>query len=207
MSSSLSSPSSSWITFGLLVVALVVAVVLLVHCIPKSKSSSEEKYADYNAVDSSESSQPHAEAENENILPTPLTQQSTDPSAVQAAEPLGDNEVPYSLEPTEPASTPLSATTPKDCFPKDQLTPGELLPSDANSKWAQSVPAGQGSLGDGNFLSAGFHVGINTVGQSLRNANLQLRSEPPNPQINVGPWNTSTIGPDTNRKPLEIGGC
>ena len=47
----------------------------------------------------------------------------------------------------------------------------------------QTVPAGQGSLGDQNFLNAGFHVGINTVGQSLRNANLQLRSEPGNPQV------------------------
>ena len=50
-------------------------------------------------------------------------------------------------------------------------------------------------------------VGINTVGQSLRNANRQLRSEPPNPQVKVSPWLQSTIEPDSNRKPLEIGGC
>ena len=90
--------------------------------------------------------------------------------------------------------------------PKDQLTPQELLPADANSTWAQVVPAGQGSVGDQNFLNAGFHVGINTVGQTLRNANLQLRSEPPNPQVKVSPWLQSTIEPDTNRKPMEIGG-
>ena len=99
-----------------------------------------------------------------------------------------------------------SASLPKDCFPKDQLTPQELLPADANSTWAQVVPAGQGSVGDQNFLNAGFHVGINTVGQTLRNANLQLRSEPPNPQVKVSPWLQSTIEPDTNRKPMEIGG-
>ena len=58
-----------------------------------------------------------------------------------------------------------------------------------------------------NFLNAGFHVGINTVGQSLRNANLQLRSEPPNPQMKVSPWMQSTIEADTNRKIMEIGGC
>ena len=68
------------------------------------------------------------------------------------------------------------------------------------------VPAGQGSVGDQNFLNAGFHVGINTVGQTLRNANLQLRSEPPNPQVKVSPWLQSTIEPDTNGKPMEIGG-
>ena len=56
-----------------------------------------------------------------------------------------------------------------------------------------------------SLLKAGWHIGINTVGQSLRNANLQLRSEPSNPQVKVSPWMQSTIGPDTNRKPLEIG--
>ena len=96
---------------------------------------------------------------------------------------------------------------PHDCFPKDQLTPSELLPADANSTWAQVNPAGQGELGDQNFLNAGYHVGVNTVGQTLRSANLQLRSEPPNPQVKVSPWLQSTIEPDSNRKPMEIGGC
>uniref|UniRef100_A0A6C0CTV8 Minor capsid protein P11 C-terminal conserved region domain-containing protein n=1 Tax=viral metagenome TaxID=1070528 RepID=A0A6C0CTV8_9ZZZZ len=97
---------------------------------------------------------------------------------------------------------------PKDCFPKDKLTSEDLLPKDAaNSKWAQVNPAGQGDLKDKNFLNAGFHIGINTVGNSLRNPNLQLRSEPPNPQLKVSPWNQTTIESDLNRRPLEIGGC
>ena len=48
---------------------------------------------------------------------------------------------------------------------------------------------------------------MNTVGQTLRNANYQLRSEPPNPQVKVSPWQQTTIEPDTNRRPMEIGGC
>ena len=94
---------------------------------------------------------------------------------------------------------------PNECYPKDTVTPQDLLPQDANSIWSQTVPSGQGSLGDQNFLNAGFHVGINTVGQSLRNSNLQLRSEPSNPQIKVSPWAQSTIEPDVNRRALEIG--
>ena len=43
--------------------------------------------------------------------------------------------------------------------------------------------------------------------QTLRNANMQLRSEPPNPQVKVSPWLQTTIEPDVNRKPMEIGGC
>lgn len=93
------------------------------------------------------------------------------------------------------------------CFPKDQLRPDELLPSDTSSTWAQVNPEGQGSLKDKNFLQCGYHIGINTVGQTLRNSNLQLRSEPPCPQVQVSPWLQSTIEPDVNRKPFEIGGC
>lgn len=92
-------------------------------------------------------------------------------------------------------------------FPRDRLTAEDLLPKDAaNSKWAKMNPAGQGDVLDQNFLTAGYHVGVNTQGQSLRNANLQLRSEPANPQLAVSPWNIATIEPDNNRKPLEIGG-
>jgi hypothetical protein len=65
---------------------------------------------------------------------------------------------------------------------------------------------GKGELANINLLKAGYHVGINTVGQSLRNANLQVRSEPPNPQLDVGPWHKSTIEPDYTRRALEIGG-
>jgi hypothetical protein len=68
-----------------------------------------------------------------------------------------------------------------------QLTATELLPNDNSSQWAQVYPTGEGSLKDRNFLQAGYHIGINTVGQTLRNANLQLRSEPPAPQVKVSP--------------------
>ncbi len=92
------------------------------------------------------------------------------------------------------------------CFIRDRLTSSDLLPKDSgNSKWAQINPAGSGMLGDQNFLTAGYHVGINTIGQSLRNANLQLRSEPPNPQVAVSPWGISTIEPDVRAVAFEIG--
>ncbi len=95
----------------------------------------------------------------------------------------------------------------KSSFPQSQLTAAELLPQDNSSQWAQVYPTGEGSLKDRNFLQAGYHIGINTVGQTLRNANQQLRSEPPNPQVKVSPWLQSTIEPDMGRKPFEIGGC
>ncbi len=97
-----------------------------------------------------------------------------------------------------------SAESPAGCYPRDQLTPGELLPKDMNSVWAQQNPMGTGSLKGKNFLSAGALIGVNTVGQSLRNANLQLRSEPPNPQVPVSVFNNTTIEPDVNRRDFEV---
>lgn len=93
-------------------------------------------------------------------------------------------------------------------FPKEQLSAEELLPQNNSSDlWAKVNPEGEGSLEGKNFLQSGYHIGINTVGQTLRNANMQLRSEPPNPQVKVSPWQQSTIEPDLGRKPMEIGGC
>lgn len=94
----------------------------------------------------------------------------------------------------------------QSCYPRDRLTADDLLPKDAaDSKWARINPSGAGNIGDQNYLTAGYHVGVNTVGQSLRNANLQLRSEIPNPQNAVGPWMISTIEPDLRQNTLEIG--
>jgi len=98
-----------------------------------------------------------------------------------------------------------SVDAPAGCYPRDQLTPSELLPKDMNSVWAEQNPMGPGSLKGKNFLSAGALIGVNTVGQSLRNANLQVRSEPPNPQVAVSIFNQSTIAPDISHRPLEIG--
>jgi hypothetical protein len=70
--------------------------------------------------------------------------------------------------------------------------------------WAQVNPTGAGDIQGKNFLSAGALIGVNTVGQSLRNPNLGLRAEPPCPQIQgISPWMNSTIEPDLQRRPLE----
>jgi hypothetical protein len=124
-------------------------------------------------------------------------------NVVSGSEEIGYNEQPQSLG-SEETGTQMNQL-PSECYPKDVLSSIELLPGDANSLWAQVSPSGQGSLADQNFLTSGFHIGINTVGQSLRNANRQLRSEPLNPQIKVSPWQQTTIEADVNRRPLEIG--
>ena len=94
---------------------------------------------------------------------------------------------------------------PPSCVKQNVTNPRELLPKDANSEFSKLNPMGSGDLESVSFLKAGTLNGIDTVGTSLRNANLQLRSEPANPRMNVGPWNNSTITADSNRRDLEIG--
>ena len=91
------------------------------------------------------------------------------------------------------------------CFPRSQLTPDDLLPSDECNVWSKSNPYGSGSLADRNFLQAGWATGISSVGSVMKNPNLQLRSEIPNPQASVSPWMQTSISPDLERKPLEVG--
>lgn len=88
--------------------------------------------------------------------------------------------------------------------PADRLKAEDLLPKDAaNSKWAQVNPAGQGDVQNRNFLTAGYHLGVDTQGASLRNASHDLRSTPAAPRIRVSIWNQSDIEPDMSRRPLE----
>lgn len=95
-----------------------------------------------------------------------------------------------------------------DCFPKDQLVASDLLPrEDGYNTWQEVNPQAQGALTDQNFLEAGHHFGINTVGNSMKNANMQLRSDPVIPQVAVGPWQNSSFGPDTSRRYFEVGQC
>ena len=84
-------------------------------------------------------------------------------------------------------------------------SPASLLPKDVNKQWGQMNPGGNGQFSNVALLDPKQIIGVNTIGSSLRNANLQERSEPANPQNAVGPWNQSTIEPDTMRAPLEIG--
>jgi len=94
-----------------------------------------------------------------------------------------------------------------DCFPKDQLVAQDLLPREnAYNIWSESNPPTQGHLSNKNYIESGHHYGLNTQGSTLKNPNLQLRSDPHIPMRSVGPWSQSTYEADTNRRPFEIGG-
>jgi hypothetical protein len=82
------------------------------------------------------------------------------------------------------------------------LTSGDLLPVDENDKWFQ-VPNSKFNLMQAVELEIPeIKIGVDTVGQSRKNATYDLRAAPPNPKFVVSPWSNSTIEPDYNTKPL-----
>lgn len=116
----------------------------------------------------------------------------------------GSASVDNTAETTPSATTAAAATS---AAPSATATPMDLLPADQNSEWAALNPVNmsQGNIIAGEMLTAGYHIGLDTIGQTMKNANLQLRSDPIIPKQNVGPWNQSTYEPDYARVPLEIG--
>ena len=120
---------------------------------------------------------------------------------VAAAGPAGTNAAFASIN----GITTTAQGLPPSCTAGNTLSAQELLPTGGNDQWSTLNPQGEGNLQNVNLLKAGYHSGINTVGNTLRNANLQVRSEPPNPTSKVSPWMNTTIAPDLMRVPLEIG--
>jgi hypothetical protein len=211
----MATPNARSITLGVFAFILVVAGLYLVDPTLFGLLSIYDGFADKPTLSANSNSkqpagmnetagapQKKATVANPNAAPTP-SMASGDASG-NVASFMGSAEGFADVEDVTGPAAFDSAANPAGCYPRDQLTPGELLPKDPNSVWAQQNPMGTGSLKGKNFLSAGALIGVNTVGQSLRNANHQLRSEPPNPQVPVTVFNNSTIEPDTNRRDLEV---
>jgi hypothetical protein len=64
------------------------------------------------------------------------------------------------------------------------------------------IPPSRG-LEKQSFLDLRSFLGLNSINGSNKNSNYGLRSEPPNPRLNVGPWQQSTIAPNIYRRPLD----
>jgi hypothetical protein len=80
----------------------------------------------------------------------------------------------------------------------------ELLPNDVNKDWFETdFTKAKVRVDQDNLINTErYVVGVNTVGQSLKNASYDLRAAPPNPKVTVSPWNQSSIEPDYNIRPL-----
>ena len=90
----------------------------------------------------------------------------------------------------KPVVASVSATVPKPVH----TDPKELLPKDKGDAFQN-----KDLINAGRFISQQSEV--------LRNANLQIRSDPPVGKADTGPWNSTTIGPDLMRPQFELSGA
>ena len=121
---------------------------------------------------------------------------------------LKPSEVTYAGEPVAEASPSkenfiAEATQGSDVpaeVPSGALLPKEVPVSDDFGQFStEAILSGQ------NYLDPRAQIGYpETVGGTLRNANLQIRSEPSNPRDPVSIWNLSTIVPDKMRPQFEL---
>ena len=68
----------------------------------------------------------------------------------------------------------------------------------------EELDASLNQLADRNFLISGLQIGVDSRGSSLKNPNLQIRSEPPIRKDPVCIWNQSTYQPDLTRKKIDL---
>ena len=189
------------VPFAILVV-LVLLGFLFVTYNKSAKKMNAEMFSEYDISDGiPEYNDPISVADNATANPS----NASGPfGGIGGSDPHG-NEV---FNPVKSGDSSDATVPAPSCYPRDRLSAEDLLPTDAaNSKWAKMNPMGQGDVKDQNFLTAGYHIGINTsVG---RNNSLDIRHEPMAPQIPVSPWGISTIVPQQKTNGLyDIGsGC
>lgn len=80
----------------------------------------------------------------------------------------------------------------------------DYLPKEINDKWFDTdFSQAKINVNDDQLIVTDKYViGVNTVGQSLKNASYDIRGTVANPKFTISPWNNSTYEPDYNLKPL-----
>jgi hypothetical protein len=84
-----------------------------------------------------------------------------------------------------------------------QFKAEDYLPKEKNDDWFDTDFAGSLNIENASLINTEkYQIGVNTVGQSLKNPSYDIRGTIPNPKFNVGPFNNSTYEPDFNIKSL-----
>ncbi len=190
-----------------IIIAALVLIALIYYYYKNTTTSRKEYFSELDAGVYTSPNQKITSSSTSRVAPSAPPTRGIASTSAAMYEPMpvepSSNEY-YLPPPATKQSSSYYLKPQKNSFPQDRISPQDLLPKDAaNTKWAQANPAGQGDVRDINLLNSGFHIGVNTQGNSLRNASHDIRSEPLNPQYKVSIWNNATIEGDLNRKPLE----
>lgn len=112
-----------------------------------------------------------------------------------------------SLDQAFSSSVPSDATVDKIDFNRNNVTEydaKQYLPQEVNDEWFDTdFTQSKYTLNDDKMIQTDRYViGVNTVGQTLKNPSYDIRGTIPNPKYTVSPWMNSTYEPDNNIKPL-----
>lgn len=112
-----------------------------------------------------------------------------------------------SLDQAFSSAVPNDATVDKVDFNRNNVTEydaKQYLPQEVNDEWFDTdFTQSKYTLNDDKMIQTDRYViGVNTVGQTLKNPSYDIRGTIPNPKYTVSPWMNSTYEPDNNIKPL-----
>lgn len=153
-------------------------------------------------AESEQQIKPQTIPEQTNLKSTP------DVSAVFNFEPNDDNvESGATLENAFQRPIPQQAHPDEVPLNKNNLSQydsKDFLPKEINSEWFDTdFSQAKHNINDDKLINTERYViGVNTVGQSLKNASYDIRGTIANPKFTVSPWNNSTFEPDYNIRPL-----
>ena len=120
----------------------------------------------------------------------------------QSYDPTGTDLGSAFMSPLPPGSHPDAVDFKKNNV--DNYNTKDFLPQQINDEWFETdFSLAKYQLNDDKLINTEkYIIGINTVGQSLKNASYDIRGTIANPKFIVSPWNQSTYEPDFNLKPL-----
>jgi len=111
------------------------------------------------------------------------------------------NTAPFQTTQTMNLDKPDSASG----VPNRALTdPSQLLPNSKGADWGNLYPVqNDGGVYVPSLTDPSFQIGINTISSTLKNASLDIRSQPIIPKVQLSPWNNSSFVPDLGKISLD----
>jgi len=147
--------------------------------------------------------------EAEDVTPeVPVATPTEEPVQMDNSDLVGlSDETGASLDSAFMGAVPPNTATDAVDFNRNNVTEYEsssFLPQEVNDEWFDTdFTKAKYSLNDDKMINTNrYMIGVNTVGQSLKNPAYDIRGTIPNPKYTVSPWNNSTYEPDTNIKAL-----
>ena len=147
--------------------------------------------------------------ETEDVAPeVPVAAPTEEPVQMDNSDLVGmSDETGASLDSAFMGAVPPNTATDAVDFNRNNVTEydsSSFLPQEVNDEWFDTdFTKAKYTLNDDKMINTNrYMIGVNTVGQSLKNPAYDIRGTIPNPKYTVSPWNNSTYEPDTNIKAL-----